>query len=190
VVLDDAHAVSDPAREEVVVNLVYASSRSAWAPTRLPFPGTRLIATVHVVELFSKRPSICDYHFAQVLPHHALRESTMPSPLTPSSSQEIIPISPPPYASSSKSKSKPIASTSTSTSASISTTLPQPAVFTPDSDLHHKIRTHQQEYDAKAEVQGGKRKARRGAVEEERDRAGKMSRNQMTERMVGHPIHA
>lgn len=125
-------------------------------------------------------------HFAQVLPPHVLRESTMPSPLTPSSSQEIIPISPPPYASSSKSKSKPTASTSTSTSAfSISTTLPQPAVFTPESDLLRKIRTQQHAYDAKAEVQGGKRKARRGAVDEERERAGKMSRSHMTERMVG-----
>lgn len=107
----------------------------------------------------------------------------MPTPLTPSSSQEIIPISPP-IASSSKFK------LSNSYDASASVTLPKPKTFSPKRELKEKMVEHVSAYDRKVDVQNGKRKAKGSDMDDERERVAKLSRSQVTARMVSPPISA
>ncbi len=92
----------------------------------------------------------------------------MPSPLSQSSSQEIIPISP------------PLASFSSSRL----TTLPSALPFDPPADLKPRIHAALKTYKAKEEGQNGKRKARASEVEEERKRIEGMGRSRVTDRMV------
>ena len=99
--------------------------------------------------------------------------SAMPTPLSPSSSQEIIPISP------------PLSFRSTAHLPESSTTLPVAVGFDPLPDLKPKIRAALKVQRAKEEGQGGKRKAGSGEVEEERKRVRGMERSRVTERMVG-----
>ncbi len=98
----------------------------------------------------------------------------MPTPLSPSSSQEIVPVSP------------PLASSSTShfLKRHHSTTLPSAIPFDPPADLKPKIHAAMRAQRAREEGQSGKRKAREGEVEDERKRVQGMARSRVTERMV------
>jgi hypothetical protein len=100
----------------------------------------------------------------------------MPTPLTPSSSQEIIPISPPPYTDR-KGKRKAVDEAATA--------LPRPKGFEPAPDLQRRIGETLKQQRKQEDGQYGKRKARSSEVENERQATEGMSRSRQTERMVG-----
>jgi len=62
--------------------------------------------------------------------------------------------------------------------------LPQAVTFVPKGELKERVLDHVKAYDRRVEVQNGKRKAETKEIEQERSRLGKMSRSQITERMV------
>ncbi|ORY28262.1 BRCT domain-containing protein [Naematelia encephala] len=105
----------------------------------------------------------------------------MPSPLSPSSSQEIIAISPP----------LPPPSTSKASSSKISldtldggTTLPKPALWDPPVELRGKMVRAVRAYDERVDIQSGKQKAGKGETERERKRAVGAGRARQTEIMM------
>jgi hypothetical protein len=102
-----------------------------------------------------------------------------PTPLTPSSSQEIIPISPPPAALKRKREV---------TDPSASTTLPKPLEWKPSIDLKDKAYRARNAYEQKADTQSGKKKARQAEVEKQREEVRGMSREKQTARMVSPPL--
>lgn len=115
----------------------------------------------------------------------------MPSPLSPCSSQEIIPISPP-IGSSSSSASKHRRKTRDPDS----TVLPRPKSFVPKGELKESVIKHLKDQEKRIEIQGGRRKVKRGTEDvdarEPKRSKGKecaneemeMSRTQVTNRMV------
>ena len=100
------------------------------------------------------------------------------TPLSPSSSQEIVPISPP-IASSSKLKQE------------LATTLPKAkSTFDPSPALKERIRQHVKDdkmvtQSPSPELRRAYKRAREADVKDVKER-GKMSRSQQTERMVSH----
>jgi hypothetical protein len=66
--------------------------------------------------------------------------------------------------------------------------LPRATEWDPAPPLKEKIHKHVKEYNSKVDLQSGKRKARKSEVDEERERAGKMSRSRLTERMVSSQL--
>lgn len=99
----------------------------------------------------------------------------MGKPLSPSSSQEIIPISPPVASSS---RLKPIRPSS-------STTLPQAESFDPPYSLREKIVKHVREQVKKEETMSGKRKAGKADHDDYRRKMRDVGRSRQTEVMVG-----
>ena len=93
------------------------------------------------------------------------------TPLTPTSSQEIVAISPPPAY-----KRRKIDPNSTS--------LPKPAPATLDRDLLEKVAKRVQEYETKERNQSGEKKAKKEEVGGERERMNGVSRSRVIERMV------
>ena len=109
----------------------------------------------------------------------------MPTPLSPYSSQEIIPISPQ-SGSNSKPRRRPDPN---------STVLPTPKTFVPKGELRNDVRDHIRAQERRVDVQNGKRRIKvedgvavraspRKRIKKEN---GEMSRTQVTNRMV-NPI--
>ena len=94
----------------------------------------------------------------------------MPTLVSPSSSQEIVAISPPFATTSSRPES--------------STTLPVAVSFTPHPELKPKIREALRAYQAREAGQNGKRKAKVDEIVEQRKRIQGMDRSRVTEHMV------
>jgi len=100
----------------------------------------------------------------------------MPTPLTPTSSQEIVAISPPP---ATKRRKIDYASTS----------IPKPAPVRLDRDLREKVEARVREYERKERTQNGEGKLKgKEQVARERERMEGVSRSRVTERMVCGPI--
>ncbi|KAI9637868.1 BRCT domain-containing protein [Dioszegia hungarica] len=99
-----------------------------------------------------------------------------PTPLTPSSSQEIVPISPPPPAALKRKREV--------TDPSASITLPKPLEWKPSIDLKDKAYRARNAYEQKVDTQGGKKKARQAEVEKQREEVRGMSREKQTARML------
>ncbi|ORX33432.1 BRCT domain-containing protein [Kockovaella imperatae] len=104
----------------------------------------------------------------------------MPTPLSPSSSQEIISISPPPEASSSRSQKRKFVDP-------LATTLPRPETFIPRGELKDDIARHIEEQEKRIDIQNGKRRVKREASGSKRVKVEdgvEMSRTQVTNRMM------
>lgn len=111
-------------------------------------------------------------------PADGAASSTARTQLTPSSSQEIIPISPPP---------QPLKRKRDPSDPSAATTLPKPLDWKPSIDLKDKVYRARNAYDKKTETQGGKRKATAKEVEKQREEMRGLSREKTTARMVCRP---
>lgn len=98
----------------------------------------------------------------------------MPTPLSPSSSQEIIPISPPAHLRQ-KRKTR---------SEEGSTSIPLPAPVRFDRELEDRLSKRLKEQQRKEESQNGEDKADRKTRDGKRERMKGMSRTQVTSRMV------
>ena len=95
----------------------------------------------------------------------------MPTLVSPSSSQEIVPVSSP-FATTSRSPLER------------STTLPVPISFDPRPELRPKIREALSAQKAREAGQNGKRKAKATEIVEQRKRVQGMDRSRATEHMV------
>lgn len=100
----------------------------------------------------------------------------MGTPLTPSSSQEIVAISPPPPVTL-KRKRDP-------NDASAATTLPKALDWKPSLELKDRAIRAQSDYNKKSDTQSGKRKPIAKEVEREREEMRGLTRSQTTARMV------
>ena len=96
----------------------------------------------------------------------------MPTPLTPSSSQEIVPISPP----------KNLKRKAHDTKA---TTLPLPAPVKLDRALEERVAKRIKDQERVERSQTGVSKAKKEDAERQRSEAAGMSRGRVTERMMG-----
>jgi len=103
----------------------------------------------------------------------------MPMPLSPSSSQEIIVISPSIEAGPSKPRVQPVVAASAS-----STTIARPARFEPTVALKEKTVKHVRAQRHKNETMGGKRKADREDMDRHRKRVARLDRAQAMEHMI------
>lgn len=131
---------------------------------------------IHRVLPFPQSPTTCDFS------SHFCIDSMAPTPLTPSSSQEIVPISPPPPAALKRKREV--------TDPSASITLPKPLEWKPSIDLKDKAYRARNAYEQKVDTQGGKKKARQAEVEKQREEVRGMSREKQTARMVGPPLRS
>lgn len=98
----------------------------------------------------------------------------MPTPLTPTSSQEIIPISPP-------------AKRRKTSDRDGGTSLPLPLPVKLDPDLREKVALRLKDQKRVEKSQNGESKADKETREKERKRMSGMNRMQITERMVSLP---
>ena len=102
-------------------------------------------------------------------------EAKMPTPLNPSSSQEIIPISPPRHLKRKIEKSE-------------STSIPKPQVVKFSRELEERVHKRVKEQEKKIETQNGAGKRDGGCKkmkERERGEVDGLSRSEITSRLVG-----